>query len=146
MQLSAKKIQGMTLLELMIVIAIIGILASIAIPSYQSYTHRAKFSEVIQATAPFKIAVTTCAHEHAGLADCSKAGENGIPAKFTATDAKTAYTASVDIGANGQITATSQQITIGNDSSFTYILTPTYQTNGQLTWAKSGTCATHSLC
>lgn len=146
MQLYAKKIQGMTLLELMIVIAIIGILASIAIPSYQSYTHRAKFSEVIQATAPYKMAVTTCAHEHSGLADCGKTGENGIPAKFTATDAKTGYTASVDIGANGQITATSQQIVIGKDTSFTYVLTPAYQTNGQLTWTKSGTCTLHSLC
>ena len=49
------------------------------------------------------MAVTTCAHEHAGLADCGKAGEKGIPAKFIATDAKAGYTASVDVGTNGQL-------------------------------------------
>lgn len=141
-----RKNKGMTLLELMIVIAIIGILASIAIPSYQHYTHKAKFSEVVQAVAPFKMAVTTCAHEHAGLKDCSTPEKNGIPPNFKAVDDNTGYTASVVISANGVITATSQRIKIVDESSFTYILTPTYQANGQLTWAKSGTCIQHGLC
>lgn len=146
MQLTFTKNRGMTLLELMIVIAIIGILATIAIPSYQNYTNRAKFSEVVQATAPFKMAVTTCAHEHDGLADCGTAGQNGVPVDFKATDANTGYTASVNVGANGQIIATSQRITIKDVNSFTYILTPTYQANGQITWDKSGTCTQHGIC
>ena len=50
--------KGFTLIELMIVIAIIGILAAIAIPQYQDYTKRAKVSEVINAMTPCKLAVT----------------------------------------------------------------------------------------
>lgn len=140
------KNQGFTLLELMIVVAIVGILAAVAIPSYQGYTKRAKFTEVVQATAPFKMAVVTCAHEHEGLDQCGTAATNGIPADFAAVDANTGYVASVKVSANGKITATSQRIKIGQEQAFTYILTPTYQANGQLTWEKQGTCVQQSLC
>lgn len=146
MQSNYFKNQGLTLLELMIVIAIIGILAAVAIPSYQSYTNRAKFTEVVQAVAPYKMAVVTCSHEHEGLDQCGTPGTNSIPADFAAVDANTGYVASVSIGANGKITATSQRIKVGQEKAFTYILTPTYQANGQLTWTKEGTCTQQSLC
>lgn len=51
--------KGFTLIELMIVIAILGILASIAIPAYQDYSIRAKISEALVAAAPFKVALGT---------------------------------------------------------------------------------------
>lgn len=141
-----KSQKGLTLLELMIVIAIIGILAAVAIPSYQSYSNRAKFSEVVQSIAPFKLAVTTCVHEHDGLSACGDPGQNGLPNNFKAEDPLKGYVAAVEIGKNGQIVATSQRIRLNKVDQFTYILTPIYQSNGQLRWDISGTCVPAGLC
>lgn len=140
------KQKGLTLLELMIVIAIIGILAAIAIPSYQNYSNRAKFAEVIQATAPFKLAVTTCMHEHDNLVACGTPGQNSIPDNFKAENQSKGYVAMVEVGKNAQIIASSQRIRINKIDHFTYILTPIYQTDGQLRWDVSGTCVQQGLC
>ncbi|MGC1853791.1 MAG: prepilin-type N-terminal cleavage/methylation domain-containing protein [Candidatus Aquirickettsiella sp.] len=140
------KQKGLTLLELMIVIAIIGILAAIAIPSYQNYSNRAKFAEVIQSTGPFKLAVTTCMHEHDNLVACGTPGQNGIPDNFKAESQTKGYLATVEVGKNAQIVATSQRIRINKIDHFTYILTPIYQTDGQLRWDVSGTCLQTALC
>jgi type IV pilus assembly protein PilA len=139
---------GFTLIELMIVIAIIGILAVIAIPSYHSYTQRAKFSEIVHATGPYKLAIETCVQAEGDLTKCSTPGANGILADYQAPDANTGYTASITTTANGVITASSQQIKIGTMSMFTYILKPTLQANGQLTWKldPTSTCVVEALC
>ena len=73
-----KKIQkGFTLIELMIVVAIIGILAAIALPAYQDYTIRAKMSEVITALSPAKTAVSEYYISNGQMpADATAAGVN----------------------------------------------------------------------
>jgi len=130
--------RGFTLIELLIVIAIVGIFAAIAVPQYQTYTKKAKFSEVVSATAPFKLAVEVCFAETNTITGCTNA-LNGIPAA-----PQTAGVVQSVAVADGVITATGTAVV----DSATYILTPTPQVNGAvaLTWAKTGTCTGLGLC
>ncbi|KAF3999919.1 pilin [Glaciimonas immobilis] len=75
-----RKVQrGFTLIELMIVVAIIGILAAIALPAYQDYTAKAKFAEVVSIASAYKTAVAVCIQLTGGTTGCDLA-KNGIPA------------------------------------------------------------------
>lgn len=133
----SKAQKGFTLIELMIVVAIIGILAAVALPAYQTYTQRAAFSEVVLATTPYKSAFEVAAQTGrlANLA-AADAGTNGIPAAAGASG----NVASVGV-TDGVITATGA----AGVGGFTYILTPGGVT-APIQWTTSGTCLAAGVC
>ena len=127
------KSNAFTLIELMIVIAIIGILIAVAIPTYQNYTRRAQYTEVVQATAPYKMGVTECYQTTGALTDCD-AGKSGVPAAIAA--GKHPGLINTLTIADGVITVT-PKAEDGFTAKDTYILTPTVS-NGYLSWTASG--------
>ncbi|MBB1293920.1 prepilin-type N-terminal cleavage/methylation domain-containing protein [Pseudoalteromonas sp. SR41-4] len=132
--------KGFTLIELMIVIAIIGILAAIALPQYQTYTKKARFSEVVLAASSAKGLVDVCFQTRGAgvLANCETAALIGLNATGAAAGD---HVTSVAIGDDGVVTATGA----ASVDSATYILTPT-AANGTLTWDQTGTCIAAGLC
>lgn len=147
-----KKVQqGFTLIELMIVIAIIGILAAIALPAYQQYTQKAKFSEVVLSTAAVKTAVELCYQETGSLANCAN-GSNGVP-QVTANDVgkvKAGSGAVSNLGATtARITSTGIASEIGTAADVTYVLDGSVANAGEpVTWTKgnTGSCVAAGLC
>jgi type IV pilus assembly protein PilA len=134
-----KSQNGFTLIELMIVVAIVGILAAVALPAYQNYSKKAKFSEVVAAATVVKTAVEICYQTIGSLASCDTAAE----VDYTLADASAGqFVASVGITATtAAVVATA--VSTNGLSSATVTLTPT-PSDGGLTWAS--TCSVSALC
>jgi len=125
-----KNQQGFTLVELMIVIAIIAILSAIGLPAYQNYLQKAALTDMLQTAMPFKTAVELCAIEHGGAENCSE-GSNGVP-----TGKGSRYVSAVTVQ-SGTLTLTGQESLNG----LTVTMKPIWDgAEGQIAWQRS--CAT----
>ena len=133
-----KNMQGFTLIELMIVVAIIAILAAIAIPQYQNYVSRTRASAATAELASIRTAVAECITERQTATGCD-AGTFGIPAvaDFTATLNVPTFTSVT----NGVITATTGATVSSGGIGLTYIVTPTIAAtdSANITWVNTGT-------
>ena len=137
-----KKQSGFTLIKLMIVVAIIGILAAVALPSYQDYTRRADFTETVVGTGVVKTAVEICV-QTIGLANSGACVQNtnGIPADVAAA-ANVVGVALTRTGAaaGDTVVIVATAPTNSPNTLETYTLTGTLQAGGRLVWA-AGVCS-----
>ena len=129
--------KGFTLIELMIVVAIIGILAAVALPAYQNNIRRGAYSEVIAQANPVKTAISTCMSITSDIATCNTEAQLGIT-----FPAATTYFGSLTVSAAGLIVLVPNAVK-GIATTDTCTLTPTIAAGVISTWQYSGICVTN---
>ena len=138
-----KKVQkGFTLIELMIVVAIIGILAAIAIPAYQDYTIRAQVTEGLNLASSAKAAVSETFGSNG-----TWPATNAAAGLSASTDIKGKYVTGIEVGAGGLITITFGGQANGAIGAKTLAMTPYTSVSGDISWVcgDKGTTGTTGL-
>ena len=129
---------GFSLLELLLVVALIGILATYAVPTYQGYMERTRFMEVVQQTQAVRVSQTACIMRAGNdLGQCDSFSEMGMAAP-TGSD----NTASVSVASSTAVITGTGTAAAGDH---TYVLTPSF-TDSKLGYAVTGTCADAGVC
>jgi type IV pilus assembly protein PilA len=141
-----REMRGVTLVELMIMVTIIGIVAALAVPSYLDHVRKMAYSELLAVAVPYRLAVAECfqatngADAAAKLGPCD-AGTNGVPAAPASATSGVFKTLTVE---NGVITLTPNAVN-GIRAADTCVLTPSDDGFGRLTWTYSGACLSRGL-
>ena len=132
-------ISGFSLLELLLVVALIGILAAFAVPTYQTYLQKTRCMEVVQHSHALRVAQSACLLQ-AGedVSACDTFAELAVPAPKSSGNTQSIKLSAV----NGKITGTGTTAAGG----YTFTLTPSINGDGLLTYALGGSCITARFC